>query len=174
MRTVIVFFLMATTAMGQITNVFHFGDYSTNIIPRLTPITNGLLSVNNTFTFCASNITFTLRETAFSNMTVATTISTNEYRPKQFKSISIYATYPATSEETWLDQPDGMWFGGGYVTGKESRDNPDVKIVETHKIKALTFTHDGKPFSVVLSDEIVDKKTYRRTVKTEEQWKEGK
>jgi exo-beta-1,3-glucanase (GH17 family) len=94
--------------------------------------------------------------TTLSNLTVTTSISTNEYHPE----------VALLSDIITVDSM-GKW---------EVRTAPDVntKIVETHKIKTLTCTCEGKSFAVVLADEVTDRKMYDREVKTEETWKERK
>lgn len=105
----------------------------------------------------------------FPHHEVIVTVTTNgPYHPKQYKSITTYATYPATTEEVWSDSPEGWsgWFG--YSVSQPTRDNPDVRITEVIKTTTLRFEYEGKEYAVEAGREVLSSE--RKTRKVTEVW----
>lgn len=139
----------------------------TNLIAMAMTITNMLMYPDSVFTFGQTTGAYVSVSDTYSNI-IHTVTATNEYRPKQYKSIRHLLGYPSTTEERWIDYPEDNYPMWG---NQETRDNPDKKIVEVWKHWYIKFNHNGKEYDLEFDKELLDKKVYMRKVETKEEWK---
>ena len=100
-----------------------------------------------------------------SNVVIETTIVTNTVIPKQYKNNSQGCLVLGCRQDHsfWQDTPTYGW-------PSETRDNPDVRIIEVRRIKTITFEVDGQTVKVKLADDVISSKKMKRKVDIKEEW----
>ena len=101
--------------------------------------------------------------------TLIVMVVTNVYAPKQYLDTSYGCLVMGCRDNhsQWRDVSPYL----ALSTYTQTRDNPDVRIVEVREIKKWRFNLEGVPDHVI-SDKVLKKMERRRTVKQEETWTE--
>lgn len=104
--------------------------------------------------------------------TIVVVVNTNYCHPKQIQQTNILPTYPVQEQMEWLDVPGVYEFGSDYYFSfnAQTRDNPNVRFVETRRLRYLQFTLEGKKYNILISEEVIDRKRQERIII--ETWKD--
>lgn len=93
--------------------------------------------------------------------TIVIAITTNTYAPKQYLDTSYGCLVNGCTQDHsyWRDTPAYGWKGES-----QTRDNPNIRIIEIHEVRSYQFEIEGNPYTIVAEDKLLSKTTKRRKI----------